>query len=76
MQQNKSRLWEMYMEQFSLTKEILSTVIKWFLCFVVINNLIWVSLFGFHIKKTYEIEPTSIVQEQTGRDNIIQEVNQ
>lgn len=66
----RSRLLEMYMEQFSLTKEILSTVIKWFLCFVVINNLIWVSLFGFHIKKTYELEPTSIVQKQDGHDNI------
>lgn len=69
MQKNKSRLWEMYMEQFSLTKEILSTVIKWFLCFVIINNLIWVSVFAFHIKKTYDLEPTSIVQRQDGHDN-------
>lgn len=30
------------MNEWQITKEILLSVIKWFLIFVVINNLIWV----------------------------------
>ena len=62
------------MEQFNAVKEVFTSLIKWFLLFVVVNNLIWMSVFGYYIHRTFETEPISISQTQDGHDNQ-QEIN-
>jgi hypothetical protein len=62
------------MEQFNAVKEIFLSLVKWFLVFVVVNNLLWVVVFGYYIGKTTTYQPTEITQNQEGRDNLTQEV--
>lgn len=62
------------MEQFNAVKEIFLSLVKWFLVFVVVNNLLWVVVFGYYIGKTMEFESASVTQTQEGRDNLIQGV--
>ena len=62
------------MEQFNTVKEIFLSLVKWFLVFVVVNNLLWVVVFGYYIGKTMDYETPSITQKQTGGDNLVQGV--
>lgn len=62
------------MEQFNAVKEIFLSLVKWFLVFVVVNNLLWVVVFGYYIGKTMDYDIPSISQTQEGRDNLVQGV--
>ena len=57
------------MEKFSSIQEVFLSIIKYFLVFIILNNLLWFGIFGYYVKKSYNSELTQITQEQSGTNN-------
>lgn len=57
------------MEKFEVTYEVFKSLVKYFLVFVVINNLLWASVFGFYIFKSYTSELATVTMDQDGTNN-------
>lgn len=56
-------------DKFDNTYEVFKSLVKYFLIFVVINNLLWVSVFGFYIYKSYTSEIATVTMDQDGNNN-------
>lgn len=57
------------MEKFEVTYEVFKSLVKYFLIFVLVNNLLWASVFGFYIYKSYTSELAAVTMDQDGNNN-------
>lgn len=64
------------MDKFSSVQEVFLSIIKYFLLFVIINNLLWFGIFGYYVKKSYTSDVAQITQEQSGTNNTQEMTNE
>lgn len=57
------------MEHMNQVKETFLCLVKWFLIFVVLNNVGWIGIFTYYIRKSYDVEPLVITANQDGVNN-------
>ena len=57
------------MKQPNIAVEVFLSLVKWFLIFVIINNLIWASAFVYYMNKSITDVSHNIEMTQDGQDN-------
>lgn len=62
------------LQQWSMATEVFLSLVKWFILFTVLNNLVWAIVHFHYVNKSFSEEPTTTikaVQETTTGDNTI-----
>ena len=57
------------MKQPNVAIEVFLSLVKWFLLFVVVNNLLWAGIYTYTLHKSYSDTITSTEMWQDGTNN-------
>lgn len=57
------------MKQPNIAVEVFLSLVKWFLVFIVLNNVIWAGIFTYYLNKSITDVAHNIEMTQDGQDN-------